>query len=433
MQVRGGIGVFLGRSPWVWMSNSYGNAGMGRGTTTITSGSIPTLAQYLGGTYSDPNPMFKFDPASPLGTTSGAFTGGNIAFAAPGIKPPTNLRGNLALDYKLPFLGSTFSVEYIHTDVMKAFFYRNINLVEVGTGADGRTRFSGRVSTAFSVASMVGNTSVGSSDYIAFSLGRPFKDGWSYNVTYTRGRATEVQPAGSSTATSQLQFNVVHNQGREEETRSDYETKDRLQVTFGKEFNFFKRFKTTASLYYEGRSGVPYSYVYSGDLNGDGYSQNDAVAVPTGATDARFDFGGMTTAQRDAYLGYISRGELSKFAGDYAPRNSFIGPWQNRLDLHVSQEIRVVGPVKVELFADFINFGSWLSKDLFNYVETLGSPGNSNQIVVLGNAAYGIDGRIRPSATLNTDGSLVFPTASQFLTNNGDSRWRVQGGVRLKF
>ncbi len=434
VQVRGGVGVFLGRSPWVWLSNSYGNAGMGRGTTTLTGAAArPTLAQYLGGTFTDPNPIYKFDPENPLGTTSGTFSGGNVAFTTSDLKLPTNLRGNLAVDFKLPFLDSKLTVEYIHTDVEEAFFYQNINLVPVSQGADGRTRFSGRRSAAFGVASLLGNTSVGGSDYVALSLDRPMKDGWAYNLTYTRGKSTEAQPAGSSTATSQIQYNVVFNQNTVEETRSDYEVRDRLQASYTREFNFLERYKTTATLYYEGRSGLPYSYVYSGDLNGDGYFQNDALAVPTAANDARFDFSGMTTAQQDAYFAFMAKSGLSRFAGGYAPRNSFIGPWQNRLDLHLSQEVRVAGAVKVEVFADFINFGNWLSKDVFNYVESLGQGGNSNQIVVLGNAAYGTDGRIRPSVTLNSDGSINTPTASQILPSNGDSRWRVQAGVRLKF
>jgi hypothetical protein len=82
---------------------------------------------------------------------------------------------------------------------------------------------------------------------------------------------------------------------------------------------------------------------------------------------------------------------------------------------------------------DFINFGSFISKSMFNYVETLGNPSNSNQIVVLGGATYAVDGRIKPTASLNSDGTLVIPTGSQFLPNNGDSRWRIQAGVRLKF
>ena len=407
LQLRGGVGVFLGRSPWVWLSNSYGNAGYGRGTTTLngstltTVGPIPTLGQYLGGTFSNTNPAFKFDPANPLGTTNVAFAGGNIAFATPGIKPPTNLRGNLAVDYKLPRFDSIFTVEYIHTDVMESFFYDNMNLVAGGQGADGRTYFrrytsatntalvplgtaggiSNTRSTAFTTAMALSNTDVGSSDYIAISLQRPMKNGWAYNLTYTRGHATEAQPAGSSTATSQWQFNVVFNQNTVEKTRSDYELQDRIDFTLTKDFHFLKDFTSSVSLYYEGRSGLPYSYVYSTDLNLDGNTQNDTVAVPTGADDKRFDFSSMNPATQTAYFAYLKTSGLDKYAGGYAPRNSFIGPWQNRLDLHFSQDVKVTGPVHAEVFADFINFGSWISKDVFNYVETLGSPGNSNQVV----------------------------------------------------
>lgn len=455
VQIRGGLGVFLGRSPWVWLSNSYGNAGFGRFLRTFTAaGSMPTLQQYLAGTFTDSDPTFKFDPANPYGTTNAtAAFGGDVAFMKKGLKLPTNMRGNLAVDFKLPFLDSKLSLEYIHTDVMEAIFYRQINLVSGGQGADGRTYFrrytaannttliplgttGGVVNTYNTTYSRVfefGNTSAGKSDYVALSLDRPLKDGWAYNVTYTRGKATEAQPGGSSTASSQWAFNIVFNQGQVEETRSDYEVRDRLQASFTKEFNFFKRFKTSATLYYEGRSGLPYSHVYSGDLNFDGSSANDTVAVPTGAGDTRFDFGGMSAAQQSAYFAYIQSSGLGKYAGGYAPRNSFLGPWQNRLDLHVSQEVKVAGPVRVELFADFINFGSWLNDDIFNYIDTLGSPGNSNQNIVLGNAAYTATGLIRPTVTLNTDGTLVLPTASQFLPNNGDSRWRIQAGVRLKF
>ncbi len=459
VQLRGGIGVFLGRSPWVWLSNSYGNAGMGRGTTTLNGstltsvGPIPTLGQYLGGTFPNSNPLYKFDPANPLGVTSGAFAGGGVAFAKPGIKPPTNLRSNLALDYKVPKIDSVLTLEYIHSSVMQAFFYQNINLVAGGTGADGRTYFrrytsatntalvplgtaggiSNTASTAFTTAMSLGNTNAGSSDYIAISLARPLKNDWSYNLTYTRGHATEAQPAGSSTATSQWQFNVVFNQNTVEETRSDYELKDRVNFTLTKDFHFWKNLTSSVSLFYEGRSGLPYSYVYSTDLNLDGFTQNDTVAVPNGATDSRFDFSGMNPATQAAYFDYLKTSGLDKYAGGYAPRNSFIGAWQNRLDLHFAQDIKVTGPVHVEAFMDFINFGSWISKSTFNYIEELGNPGNSNQIVVLGGASYGADGRIKPTATLNADGTLSVPTASQFLPNNGDSRWRIQAGVRLKF
>lgn len=454
IQLRGGLGVFLGRNPWVWISNSYGNAGFGRFTRTFTTaGTVPTLSQYLGGTFGNSDPVYAFDPANPLGTTTATTGGGDVALLKPGLKLPTNLRGNLAVDFKIPKLDATLTVEYIYTDVMQAIFYDQINLVPGGTGADGRTYFrrytsatnttlvplgtSGGVvntyNTSFARVFRFGNTDAGSSNYASISLERPFKNGWAYFVGYTRGRAFEAQPGGSSTASSQWAFNVVFNQNKVEESRSDYELRDRIQASISKEFNFLKRYKTTAALYYEGRSGLPYSYVYSGDLNFDGSGQNDTVAVPTDASDPRFNFSGMTAAQQTAYLDFMKSSGLAKYAGGHAPRNAFLGPWQNRLDLHVSQEVKVYGPVRVEVFADFINLGNWLSKDVFNYVETLGSPTNSNQIRVLGNATYGADGRIIPTVALNSDGTINFATASQFLPNNGDSRWRIQAGARLKF
>ena len=457
IQVRGGLGVFLGRNPWVWISNSYGNAGFGRFTVSRTGSSArPNLTQYLAGSFTDADPVFKFDPEAPRGTSNLTTGGGDIAFIRDGLKLPTNLRGNLAADFKLPTLDAIVTVEYIHTNVMEALFYRNINLVPAGTGADGRTYFrriqtsTGNViplgtaspsgttvntrSLSFSRAFELSNVDAGSSDYVAVGIDRPFKNGWAYNVTYTRGRALEAQPAGSSTASSQWAFNVVFNQAEIEEVRSDYEIRDRLQASISKEFRFFERFKTTATLYYEGRSGQPYSYVYSGDLNFDGNSANDAVAVPTGASDPRFNFGSMSSAQQNAYFAFLDSSGLSKFAGGYAPRNSFIGPWQNRLDLHLSQEVKVAGPFAMEVFADFINFGSWLNKDLFNYVETLGAnTSNSNQNRVLGNATYGADGRIIPTVTLGSDGNVSLPAASSFLPNNTDARWRIVAGVRLRF
>jgi len=446
-QLRGGIGVFLGRNPWVWISNSYGNAGFGRFNISQTSANSPTLGQYLSGSFTNGDAAYKFDPANPLGTTTtspATASGVTVNFIEDGLKLPTNLRGNLAIDRKIPALDAVFTVEYIHNEVMEALFYDNLNLkvlngdannhpTAASYGADGRLRFNG-ATTATGGALVPGwgnilrlsNTDVGASDYIAIMLDRPFKNGWAYNVAYTRGHATEAQPAGSSTASSQWGFNVVFNQNTVEETRSDYEITDRVQLSVSKEFNFLKRYKTSIPLGYEGRSGQPYSYVYSGDLNRDGQNSNDTFAVPTSVTDARFNFASLSTAQQDAYFGFLKSSGLDKYAGGYAPRNAFTGPWQNRLDLHFSQEVKVTGPTKIEVFADFINFGSWLSHDVFNYVETLGaSSANSNQVRVLGNATYDANGKIQPTVTLNSDGSINFPSNSQFLPNNGDARWRI--------
>lgn len=440
-QIRGGIGAFLGRNPWVWISNSYGNTGVGRFNVVALGAATPTLAQYLAGTYPGSTDVsFKFNADNPIGQTSTTGTASSINLIKPGMKFPTIQRGNIAIDHKLAFLDSTISLEYIETHQLSALFVDNMNLRPTTVGADGRQRFAGSATAqplvvGFANVIRTRNVNKGYSQYVSLSLDHPFKNGWAYNVAYTHGHATDAQALGSSTANSQWQFNNVFKQNAVEVGRSDYEIRHRLQASVSREIRFFKQFVTTISLSYTGRSGQPYSYVYATDLNTDGFTSNDLVAVPSGPTDPYFDFTGFTSqAQSDAYFAYLNSSGLSKFGGSYAPKNSFFTPWQNRLDLSFKQELPIWGRVKAELFLDFLNFGSWFSKSLFNYIEEINSStNNSSQLRAFGGATYSATGLVKPTVTLNADNSVNFPSGSQIVINNTDTRWRIQGGIKLKF
>jgi hypothetical protein len=457
-QIRGGYGVFLGRNPWVWISNSYGNSGVGRFNTFLhTPAAVPagtqpntaaytgpTLAQYLSGTYSNTDPSFKFDPANPVGTTAVAGTASSINLIRPGMKLPTIARGNLAIDHKIPGLDATLTVEYINTEQLSALVVQNLNLKATTIGADGRQRFAGASSganalnPAFANVIYTRDVKAGKSQYASISLDHPMKNHWAWNVAYTRGHATEASTLNSSTANSQFNFNPVFNQNTVEISRSDYEVKDRLQASLSREFLFFKGYVSTVSLYYEGRSGQPYSWVYSGDVNGDGVFGNDLLAVPSGPTDPRFDFSTMSAANQTGYFAFLAANGLTKYAGSYIPRDAMLGPWQNRLDLNLRQEIPIASAwgkhVKLELFLDFLNIGSFLSKNLFNYVEEINTGTTFGGLTrVLGNATYNANGQIVPTFTADANGNVVLPASSLITVNNGDSRWRIQGGIKLKF
>jgi hypothetical protein len=473
-QIRGGIGVFMGRNPWVWISNSYGNFGVGRFTVTkfLPNNTVntaaytgPTLTQYLNGTYSDTDVAYKFDSANPIGRTDitpSATTIQTINLMKPGLKLPTVQRGNIAIDRKLPFLDAVASLEYIHTKQTTALFIDNMNLRPTTKGIDGRQLFAGTATAApivpgFGDVLRVRDVEAGTSNAVGIVLERPMKSHWAYSVAYTRTDATEAQSLGSSTAGSNWRFNPVFNQNQVEVARSDYEVRDRVQVSLSREFRFKKDFVTTVSLYYEGRSGMPYSYVYNNDINRDGFGGNDLVAVPTGEDDARFDFSGMTAIQRTAYFDHLKSSGLSAYAGGSAPRNAFLTPWQNRLDLRVVQDIPLgtiprLRKAKLQVFADFLNFGAWVNKDFFNYIELLNSaPSNGGQTRSLGAATYDpTTGKIRPTfqdgntTVLSLDGNnaLVFgpnvpvnlsTSASVIRPNSAESRWKIQAGVRVLF
>jgi hypothetical protein len=442
-QIRGGTGIFLGRNPWVWISNSYGNFGVSRFTAITTTAPIPTLTQYLNGSFSDSDPAYKFDPNNPIGTTdktAAANLAQTINLIKPGMRLPTIQRSNLAIDRKVPFLGATVSVEYIQTNQLDALFVDNMNLRPTTLGADGRQRFAGSPSsfplyTGFANVIRTRNVHAGVSKYLSFSLDHPVNNGWAYTVSYTHGQATEAQSLNSSTANSQWTYNSVFNQNQVETSRSDYEIRDRVQATVSREFRLRKDLVTTVALYYEGRTGQPYSWVYSNDLNGDGNSANDVMAVPTGPTDPRFDFSGMTPAQQTAYFNYINHDRaLVRYAGSYVPRNAATAPWQNRLDLKFVQELPAYKRCKLQLHLDFINFGSWIARGVFNYIQEINtSTTNGNQVRALGSATYTAAGLIKP--VISTDQANQIALGSSYLiqSNNGDSRWKIVGGVHLLF
>jgi hypothetical protein len=454
-QIRGGVGVFLGRNPWVWISNSYGNFGLGRFTVqtplnATDTTALPTLNQYLAGTFSNTDPAYKFDPANPIGRTNiapSASTVQVINLIKPGLKMPTVQRGNLAIDHKLPALNAVLSVEYIETTQLDALFVDNMNLKPTGAvGIDGRTLFAGPSSTApiipgYGNVIRTRNVHAGASQYVAITLDHPMKGGLAYNVAYTHGHATEAQTLNSSTANSNWQFNPVFNQGRVEVARSDYEMSDRLQASVSREFHFLKDFVSTVSLYYEGHPGQIYSYVYANDLNGDGFS-TDLLTIPTGPNDPHFDFSGMTATQQAAYFAFINSSGLSKYAGTYAPRNSMTTPWQNRLDLRFVQEIPAYRRAKLEVFADFINLGFWLNSHLFNYIQTINTSATNGGLTRSFGAATYVNGLIKPTfnngttAILGLDPSnnLTFASSSSVVQpSNGTNRWSIQAGIRLKF
>jgi hypothetical protein len=66
-------------------------------------------------------------------------------------------------------------------------------------------------------------------------------------------------------------------------------------------------------------------------------------------------------------------------------------------DLRVVQDLPGYKNVKFELFADFLNFGSWISSSFFNYIEQINtSATNSSQLRTLGTASYTAAGLVKP-------------------------------------
>ncbi len=435
-KIRGGTGLFTGRVPFVWISNQYSNNGSVIGNFTrgaLNANNNPITAPA--------GIRFSANPAvQPIAETYGLAPAlGNINITDKDFKFPQTFRTNLAMDLQLP-LGLVATIEGIYSKGRNNIIFENLNR-EVDpsftfNGADKRPRyFTGVRNTAFNEVILFKNTNKGYTYNFVAQLQKQFQKGWAASASYTFGRAYDVFPATSSTALSNWQFiNNVKGPNNPEAAVANFDTQHRVSgfLTYRKEY--LKKFATQVTVFYNGQSGQPLSYLYNGDMNNDGAS-NDLIYVPgnmseinlvatTGAT-------GLTAQQQWDNLNKFIEGDkyLKTRRGQYAERNGARLPFQHVFDVRVLQDLGMsIGNTsnKLQLSLDILNFGNLLNKDwgadntvgnqgfaLINYTGQTPAPGD----VTLPRYTY--------TAAGQTNGKAY--------SESFNSRWRAQIGLRYIF
>jgi hypothetical protein len=428
-QLRGGAGLFLGQNPVVWVENSYNNAGQ---LNTITNGVASTAAPSFDYT----NPNFHW---------------------------PANWKENLALDKTLPWLGMIATAEVDLTQVQKDVLYQQVNpYAQPASGPltmpDGRIRFAGAVTpgstssigTAYVLANAptgyyasvtsspttlysnhatgavyeLTNTTKGGSQEYTVELVRPVTDGWGFSLAYTHTHATQVQPFSSSVASSGFLGAPYINPNDNIAYRSQYSVPDKFVATATREFDFLKmkNAKTRISAQFITETGQAYSFTFHGNADGDGDSDNDDMFyVPSGPNDPKVEW--ISSTEETNFFNYLaSNPQLSKWAGQIAPRNSAYAPWQEVINIHVEQEIPVWHDVRVTVFADCYNFGNLIDKHS-GIVDDYTNSFETQEI-----AGTGYDKATNKYIYTFNPGTLGVPTIYSDL-----SRWQLQVGARLEF
>lgn len=405
-QLRGGAGLFAGRTPYVWISNSYARTGIEQ-----------TFLQSFSGVPFNPDP-FNQPSDFPGG-------GGEFNLIDPNFKFPTVARVNLAYDRALP-RNLFVTVEGIIAESQDEIDYRDLNLVRTGEVLpfDGRPRFM-RLDPSVSGAYLITNTGKGDATNVAVKLERRPGDGlWGF-VSYAYGQSNVINDGTSSRAVSNFQFNETVDPNNVGLSPSDFEVEDRFNASIGYTFNKSSRFPTTVSAFYDAQSGSPYSTIYSfqvpsGGINGDSYFSNDLMYVPSGPEDVIITNG--TWEQLDAYIAADSC--LDSHRGSIAPRNCSTSPWTHSLDVRVAQDLPIRG-VDVQLTFDLFNLANLLDEDSgvvqyagFDAVAPVDFIGTSDE----GLPIYELN-----SVVSDPDNNSIFQT------HNVNSRWRAKLGLRVSF
>lgn len=407
-QIRGGVGHFRSKIPAVWLANSFQNTGVQIALNNVAPAAFV------------PNPANQ-----PTGTP--ATTRARVSLTDPDFELPSIWRGNLAFDYAVPFFDSTFSAEIIHSQVDKGIGYQSINMLQTGTGPDGRPIFSGnrggQREAGFEGVYLIRNANDGESTYWTVALNRPMKNNWSYSASYTRGKSTEVSPVTSSVAESNWGNRMIFDPNELTAGTSPYEVTNRVQLTASKRFSWFgAKARTTLTGRYEGRTGRPYSWVFFADNNGgvnrDGTTTaNDLIYVPTGPDDTRVTWA--STTQRDAFFAFVESSTLKNYKGQVVPRMSERSPWVDRIDIGLRQELPIWGKVKAEFSINLINALNLINKEWGLVKEVPFSYGRR-----VAGATY--------NSSTNTY-AYTYTAADVIRNRNTESRWQIQTGVEIKF
>lgn len=434
--LRGGVGMFTGRIPFVWLSNAYNNTGVETKNIDVTDktdlAKIPITT--------DPYNDVVLGNAMPDGKgIQGSGAGATINTLSRNFKYPQVLRTNLGFDYEFEN-GIKVTLDGIFSKGFNNVYFRNVALESTAVvyGASAAAAATNPASVApyyhnksadFKTIVALGNTNKGYSYSLSAKVEKSFDFGLYAMASYTFGHSYTANDGLSSQAHSNLTTNPSVDVNAPELSYSLYDIPHKVTAILAYNSPHYAGglLGTKVSLAYTGTSGQRYSYVYydssaSLAFNGDGYTGNSLMYIPTAEELSTMKWS--TAADAVAFEKFIrSDSYLSSHRGQWAERNGGISPFESHIDLQIAEDIyydRKNGR-KLEVTLDVLNLTNLLNREwgLYYASTTTRAPLNVDSL------AADASGNMVPTFSYRSDNAIYL---SDFY-----SRWRCQLGVKLTF
>lgn len=409
MQVRGGTGIFTGRVPFVWVGNVISNPG------------------------ANPNLWSPFNPSGEqIKTSSDAILQQSYDLNAmdPDFKWPQVWTTNVAVDRKLPW-NSSGTVELIYGRDLNSVYMRNADLVkEKRRLRDGRPYYGGfganELNSDFGAGIyVIDNAKDGYNLNLTAQLRKAFSPGahamlaYSFTQAKNRLKSTEIasvlwqnQPVQGDPNNPELSYSEFGHRHRI--VAATTLTRD-WSARFATHFGVF--FEAAAGNRFAGAGGNRYSFIYAGDVNGDGQGGNDLIYIPRDQNDIR-----LTSPQQWSQLNAFIEQDpyLSKHRGQIAERFGGVNPWYSNIDLRVLQDIRfdaISKPQTIQISMDVLNVANLINSGWG--VRKIADAAATSPLAL---ARFDADGEpvfnfVGPSKTFIDDPSIF-------------SRWQLQLGIK---
>lgn len=428
--VRGGVGIFTSRFPFVWASGAFTQSGALLGGHSLGNGTAANV-DFI----ADPNNQPKFN-----GTVSPS---GNISVLDKDLKLPQIARFSAGVDQELPW-GVKGTLEFMYSKSISAFRFTDLNLERptgVLDGADNRVVYDAnnnnrRVLDNYTEVIYIDNVNKGYSWSSTASLAKRFDFGLNATLAYTYTESKDLTSGTSSQNQSNFyRVSTVNGSNSPTLAHSPFSTGSRVVGVASYSKEYLKNLGTTISLIYTGQSGPRYSYLVSGNLIGyttTGSNQFQLMYIPRDQSEIAFVQNGAKTPQQqwDELNNFIESDKyLKSRRGKYAERNGARMPFGHQFDLKIAQDLFTnIGKTKnkIQLSIDIMNVGNLLKSSWGKQYDGSGSFwDNSFKPVTF--AGYEA-GSKKPTYRLN---NLNNNTPYYYLDT--PSRWSAQLGVRYIF
>lgn len=444
--LRGGAGIFSGHIINIWASNIYNN-----GIGSIDINSQQRQLNFIADPYQQPTPQSLNINLSD--------SKGELDIIAPHFKFPSVFKTSISAEKKLKHYW-TLSIEGILTKNINEVAFRNINILPpLGQSAlpDSRNIYSlnsspnkiplrNNGSNPYTQVYLLTNNHQrrGSSYSVTFIIDKQIKN-FFFNSSYTYGRSDvlfEVTGTTTPIRTQWQTFETVNGKNFIAPSISDNDMQHRITACASKKINYAKsKTATLITLFYNGQSGIPYSYVYSGSMiNDNGNRENyDLIYIPTAndLTSMKFisnPVGQVTYSpqqQKDLLNNFIESDKyLKDHRGEFAKRNGARLPFTHIIDLRLQQDLKLrvkSKDVRLSITYDVFNFTNMLNK---NWGRTYFMSNDNFPLIKF--AGYANVTTLTPQYQFTPfDGK---PYTLQTSTVPGNSaRWISQLGIKLNF
>lgn len=432
LNVHGGIGLYSGGNPNVWISNNYSNDGQTQVEFQDRTGTPLFNMNWTG----SGRPIWDV-PQHLYDSVANGTADSGVNAMDPNFDLPSNWKYNIGFTW---YMGAdeswTVNGDLIYSTSDDSAIIVDAALERTGTAPDGRPIYRGIdrrdpdcVNPTAAACSGRNSdfilTNVKGSDarqlQLAIGVGKShFDHGIDWYLGYAYTQAEDVNPMTSSVAFSNLANMATSDLNNPGRSTSNYENPHRFTGRISWERAFFGDSMTRASLFASYNEGRPYTYTYTndamfGDTMGAGHQ---LIYVPTGPGDANVVFA--PTFNQDAFFDFVQTSGLDKYSGKIVERNAFYGDWWFKMDLKLEQE--------------FPGFRSGHKFAAFFIVENLTNLINDNWGVFY-EPTFPQYQRVINS-TINADGKYVYSAFTEPQAQarvGGPSLWEARIGLTYSF